>query len=59
MVEEEVRCLSVATLLARHSIVRLDLLVIDTEGWDWRILRQFDLARLQPKLLLYETALAA
>ena len=53
-VEEAVPCLSVATLLARHSIARLDLLVIDTEGWDWRILRQFDLAWLQPKLLLYE-----
>lgn len=54
MVEEAVPCLSVATLLERHSIPRLDLLVIDTEGWDWRILRQFDLTRLQPKLLLYE-----
>ncbi|MEO6969437.1 MAG: FkbM family methyltransferase [Chthoniobacterales bacterium] len=53
-VEETVPCLSVATLLERHAIARLDLLVIDTEGWDWRILRQFDLARLPPKLLLYE-----
>jgi hypothetical protein len=28
--------------------------VIDTEGWDWRILRQFDLTILHPKLILYE-----
>ena len=41
-------------MLQRHHIQSLDLLLIDTEGWDWRILRQFDLARLQPKLILYE-----
>jgi len=51
---EEVPMLSVATLLQRHAITRLDLLVIDTEGYDWRILRQFDLARLRPRLILYE-----
>lgn len=53
-VGEEVPCLSVATLLERHALERLDLLVIDSEGWDWRILRQFDLKRLEPKLILYE-----
>jgi FkbM family methyltransferase len=53
-IAEEVPMLSVATLLERHAIARLDLLVIDTEGYDWRILRQFDLTRLRPKLILYE-----
>ncbi len=54
LVEEEVRCLTVATLLQRHGIAHLDLLVIDAEGWDWRILRQFDFKALRPKLILYE-----
>ncbi len=54
IVSEEVPSLTVATLLDRYAITSLDLLVIDTEGWDWRVLRQFDLARLQPKLILYE-----
>jgi hypothetical protein len=53
-VAETVASFSLATLLHRHQIDRLDLLVIDTEGWDWRILRQFDLARLRPKLILFE-----
>jgi FkbM family methyltransferase len=53
-VTEVVPCLSVATLLTRHQIEHCDLLVIDAEGWDWRLLRQFDLARLRPKLILYE-----
>jgi FkbM family methyltransferase len=53
-IAETVACLSVETLLRRHQVKRLDLLLIDTEGWDWRILRQFDLATLRPKLILYE-----
>lgn len=54
IVSEDVACLTVSTLLQRHQIQSLDLLLIDTEGWDWRVLRQFDLARLKPKLILYE-----
>jgi FkbM family methyltransferase len=54
VVEEEVSSLTVATLLERHAIAQLDFLVIDAEGWDWRILRQFDLRNLSPKLILYE-----
>jgi hypothetical protein len=50
IVSEDAACPTVSTLLQRHHIQSPDLLLIDTEGWDWRILRQFDLARLQPKL---------
>ena len=35
-------------------MTRLDLIVIDAEGMDWRILRQFDLRNLEPQLILYE-----
>jgi FkbM family methyltransferase len=54
IIAEKVPCLRVDTLLQGHGIKRLDLLVIDTEGWDWKILRQFDLNLLRPKLILYE-----
>ena len=54
IVSESVPSLRVSTLLARHGIERTDLLVIDTEGWDWRVLRQFDLRRLRPWLILVE-----
>ena len=54
IIAESVPSFCVATLLARHEIAQLDLLVIDTEGWDWRILRQFDLAALGPKLIFFE-----
>jgi FkbM family methyltransferase len=54
IIAENVNCLRVETLLTRNRISQLDLLVIDTEGWDWRVLRQFDLDRLRPKIILYE-----
>lgn len=54
LAREEVPALTVATLLQRHHLTHLDLIIIDTEGWDWRILRQFDLNKLRPKLILYE-----
>jgi FkbM family methyltransferase len=54
IVGETVPCLRVETLLRNHAIEHTDLLVIDTEGWDWRVLRQFDLGRLRPWLILVE-----
>ena len=54
IISETVPSVSVATFLARHQLTRLDLVIIDTEGWDWRILRQFDLTKYRPKLMLYE-----
>jgi hypothetical protein len=32
----------------------VDLLAIDTEGYDWEILRTIDLARWHPRVLIYE-----
>jgi len=54
VVEERVPVISVKTLLARYALSRIDLLVIDTEGYDFRILRQFDLNSVRPTLILFE-----
>jgi FkbM family methyltransferase len=50
----EVSCLTLATLFERHRVEHLDVLCIDAEGWDYRILRQLDFARYRPKLLRCE-----
>ena len=42
------------TLLERHGISRIDLLVIDTEGHDFEILRALDFTRFRPVLLMFE-----
>ena len=54
LVEERVPTVRLETLLARHSVSRLDLLVIDTEGHDYEILSALDFSRFRPVMLMYE-----
>jgi FkbM family methyltransferase len=50
----KVPCMTCEQLLARHGFKGVDLVQIDTEGHDFVILRQIDLARLKPKIVIYE-----
>ena len=54
LVEERVPAVRLDTLLARHEIYRIDLLVIDTEGHDFEVLRTLDFARFRPTLVMFE-----
>lgn len=54
IVERDVPALRFDTLCDRHGIDRPDLVVIDTEGHDWAIIRSIDLATRGPRLLIYE-----
>lgn len=46
--------LRLRTLLDRHEIERIDLLIVDTNGYDWVVLEQLDLERYRPKVVLFE-----
>lgn len=52
--EVNIPTLTLTELLTRHQIDRIDLLHIDTEGHDWRILSQLDLERFRPQVILFE-----
>ena len=54
IVEETVECTTVEGLVQRHSVSNLDLILIDTEGYDFEILRQIDFVRFHPELVIYE-----
>lgn len=54
LVRAEVPVLTLATLLERHGLERVDLLVIDTEGHDWAILQAVDLEVAPPQLVVFE-----
>lgn len=54
LIEERVPTVRLDTLLARHGVSRIDLLVVDTEGHDWEILRALDFTRFRPALLMFE-----
>jgi FkbM family methyltransferase len=54
IVRRAVLAISFETLCQRHGIRRPDLVLIDTEGYDWEIIRSIDLAARGPRLLVYE-----
>jgi FkbM family methyltransferase len=50
----DVPCMTFDALCAKHGIERVDLIHTDTEGYDFEIIKTIDLARLQPKIVLFE-----
>jgi FkbM family methyltransferase len=52
----KVQCLPPSRLFEKHRISRIDLLLIDTEGFDYEILKRIDLNRFQPQIIMYEEA---
>ncbi len=54
ILETQVSTISLPNLLETHNISRLDLMHIDTEGFDYQILRQFNLKQFSPKIILFE-----
>ena len=54
VVSEEVMTISPETLLAKFGQAGFDLLAIDTEGFDFEILKMLDLKRISPHIILYE-----
>lgn len=50
----DVESIPLTTLLDRYGVQEIDVLHIDAEGYDWRVLRQLDLARFRPTFILCE-----
>lgn len=49
-----VPCVTFDTLCARHSVERVDVVQIDTEGYDDKVLDLIDLARYRVQVVMYE-----
>lgn len=54
IIEEMVNCISFAALIDKHAITQIDLILIDTEGYDLNVLRQIDFELFKPKMIVYE-----
>jgi FkbM family methyltransferase len=54
VVETEVPCVTFESLCRRHGVARVDLLLIDTEGYDWEVLKLIDFRAHRPRLVIYE-----
>lgn len=53
--ELPVKCMTVNELLKQSGGAQLDVLITDTEGHDFIILKQFDFANVRPRLIVYES----
>jgi FkbM family methyltransferase len=51
---ERVRAIRLDTLLHRHGVEHLDLLQIDTEGFDYDVIKMIPFERLTPHIIQYE-----
>lgn len=51
---EPVQCLSVESLLSKHPLKTFDWLQIDTEGYDYEIIKMFNIEKTQPAVIVYE-----
>lgn len=54
IVSKSIQGITLETLFQKHGIRQIDLLRIDCEGHDWKILSQLDLSRFKPTLILLE-----
>lgn len=55
--EIEVPCLTVDSLLAKHGVSRVDVVVSDAQGYDDRIVLSLPLDRIAPEMIVYESCL--
>ena len=54
IVEENVECQPLQDVLDRNGVDKIDLIHIDTEGFDYQVLSQVDLKRYKPSVILFE-----
>jgi FkbM family methyltransferase len=54
IITEKVQCFPLAYISKKYKIKKLDLLHIDTEGFDYFIIKQIDFLKLRPKVILFE-----
>ena len=52
--ELSVRAVTVGTLLRKHDVGRLDMLIVDTEGFDYQVVKMILTEGLRPRLIRYE-----
>lgn len=50
----KVPCIGFEALCRKHGLLKLDLVHIDTEGYDYEVIKLIDFAAHQPSVLLYE-----
>lgn len=54
IISQTLEGITLATLFERHQVKEFDILHIDTEGYDWKVLSQLNRKKYAPTFILYE-----
>lgn len=54
IISTKVNCLTFSSLLTKHNIKKVDLICIDTEGFDYKIIKTIDLLSAKPDIIIFE-----
>jgi FkbM family methyltransferase len=54
LIKEKVNCITFRKLLDKYKVNKINLLVIDAEGYDFEILKQIDFHFIRPAIIHYE-----
>ncbi|MEM4260466.1 MAG: FkbM family methyltransferase [Candidatus Woesearchaeota archaeon] len=54
IISEEVACITFEDLIKKHRFKKIDILVLDTEGYDFEILKSIDFNNFKPKIIIFE-----
>jgi FkbM family methyltransferase len=54
IIEEEVECITFEQLISEYNVRKVDLLQIDTEGFDFEIIKMIDFDVVKPRIVRYE-----
>ncbi|MBE7414623.1 MAG: FkbM family methyltransferase [Deltaproteobacteria bacterium] len=54
VVKEEVPCMTLPEILKQHGVSKIDILQIDTEGFDYQVLKQLDFSAFHPRVINME-----
>lgn len=46
--------MSISSLLEKHRVTGVDILIVDAEGMDYEIIKTFDFDRFHPKIVQFE-----
>lgn len=57
LISSPVRCMTFDAVCEKHGVSSFDLIVIDTEGYDFEVIKTIDFKRFQPAGLIYEHGL--
>lgn len=54
IVKKQIDCLPLSEIIGKHNVRKVDLIHIDTEGYDCEVIKQIDFDRFDPVILIFE-----